>query len=155
VTSAERQTEPLPWNDSFSVGHRELDAEHRRMVDLINQICIASHAIKLPRQHTRLLRKLENLTEIHFEHEEAVLETLYTAMPEDRLTLREMLADSKDGHGAEHRKMLGDLADIRKMRLPPPDAVVAGSKLCDELRAWFVDHAIGYEAQIKTILQSV
>ena len=34
------------------------------------------------------------------------------------------------------------------------EAVAAGANLCDRLRVWFVDHAVGYEAQIKTILQS-
>ena len=30
----------------------------------------------------------------------------------------------------------------------------AGATLCEELKAWFIDHAVGYDAQIKTILQS-
>ena len=143
-------TEPLPWNESFSIGDPELDAEHRQMVYLINEICLAGDANRPARQ--RLLRDLESVTEGHFEHEEAVLEKLYIALPEGRRTLREMLADAKVGHAAEHRKMLGDLGDMS--RALHSDAVAAGSKLCEKLKAWFVDHAIGYEAQIKTILQS-
>jgi hemerythrin-like metal-binding protein len=145
-------TEPLPWNETFSVGHRELDAEHRRMVDLINQICLACDAIQHAQQPLMLLGVLEGVTERHFEHEEAVLEKLYTAMPKGRRRLREMLATAKVEHAAEHRKMLGDLGDMS--RALHSDGVAAGLKLCEKLKAWFIDHAVGYEAQIKTILQS-
>ncbi len=142
-------TEPLPWSETFSIGHRELDAEHRRMVDLINQICFACDASQPARQPLILLRELESLTEEHFEHEEAVLEELFAAT----LNLRETLAAAKVEHAAEHRRTLGDLRDMS--RGLHSDKVAAGSKLCEKLKAWFIDHAIGYEAQVKTIIQSV
>jgi hemerythrin-like metal-binding protein len=154
MTSVEAPTEPLPWNESFSVGNRELDAGHRQMVALINQICCAVSANFLLREHEQLLRELETLTEMHFEHEEIVLEGLYAAMPEDRLTLRAMVAASKVEHVVEPCKMVGDLSDILNMKLPSFGAA-AGPKLCEELKAWFIEHAIGYDAPMKTIIQSV
>ena len=146
-------TEALPWSETFSLGHRELDAEHRRMVDLINQICLACDANQRARQPLTLLRELQSLTERHIEHEEAMLEELYTAMPKDRQILRETLAVAKVEHAAEHRRRLGDLRDMS--RALHSNEVAAGSKLCEELKAWFIDHAIGYEAQLKTIIQTV
>ena len=71
ITSRRKdQSEPLPWSDSFSGGHPELDTEHRLMLDLINRICIGPDAGNC----VRLLSELESLTERHFEHEEAVLQ---------------------------------------------------------------------------------
>ena len=153
MTGAGRRVALLPWNDSFSVGHRELDAEHHQMINLINQMCLAADEAKLLPQQKQLLRELERAAELHFEHEEAVLEAFYTTMPANRLSLREMLADYKAEHIADHRKKLGDLGDIRNMNLRP--SAGAGAKLCEELRAWFIDHAVGYDARIKTIMQSV
>ena len=31
----------LPWSENFAVGHKVLDAEHRRLVDLINEVADA------------------------------------------------------------------------------------------------------------------
>jgi hemerythrin len=63
-----------------------------------------------------------------------------------------MLAATKVEHAAEHRKRLGDLRGMTRA-LQSDDA--AGSMLYEELKAWFIDHAIGYDAQIKTVIRSV
>ena len=145
-------TEPLAWSETFSVGHQGLDAEHRQMVDLINQVCLACDPSQGARQPPTLLRELESLTETHFEHEEAVLEELYTTMSTDRRNLREILAAAKVEHATEHRSRLSDLREIsRTLRCDE----LAVSKLCERLKAWFIDQAVGYEAQMKTIIQSV
>jgi hemerythrin len=38
------ETPFLPWEDEFAIGHEGLDAEHRRLVDAINEINIAERA---------------------------------------------------------------------------------------------------------------
>jgi hemerythrin len=55
-------TELLRWTESFSTGHIELDGEHRRMVDLINQVCLTCDANQRARR-VNLLLELESLTE--------------------------------------------------------------------------------------------
>ncbi len=148
-------TESLPWNEAFSVGHQELDAEHRQMVGLINQICLACDA----KQHERepeqepavLMEELERLTTTHFDHEEAVLRDLSTAIPNPKLS--EIMAAAVTEHAAEHVRRLGELRELS--RELNSDAVTAEAKLCHDLITWFIDHAIVYEAQVKTIIQSV
>src|SRR5579859_1420296 len=89
MTAEIQTTEALPWTEAFSVGHQELDAEHRHMVRLINQICLACGAKKHEREPeqepTVLLEELEHLTKTHFDHEEAVLRDLSTATPNPKL----------------------------------------------------------------------
>src|ERR1700736_2495557 len=99
-------TELLRWTESLSTGHIELDGEHRRMVDLINQVRLTTCDANQRARHLNLLLELESLTEKHFEHEEAVLEELDTATPTGHRNLREMLAATKVEHAAEHRKRL-------------------------------------------------
>jgi hemerythrin-like metal-binding protein len=141
--------EPLPWSESFAVGHSALDAEHRSMVGLINRFCRTRDAD----DRAHLLSELDAMTERHFEHEESVLEQLYLAAPKDRRKLRASLSTALIEHAGEHRRRLGE---IRAMRgALGSDAAAGGATLCDELKAWFIDHAIGYEAQLKTVLQSL
>src|SRR3546814_13637513 len=62
----------LRWKDSFSVGIKALDDDHRLMVQLINAACIARH----DGGRTEALRVHESLAaaaEAHFESEEDVL----------------------------------------------------------------------------------
>lgn len=155
MTAEIHRTEALPWTEAFSVGHQELDAEHRQMVGLINQICLACGA----KQHERepeqepaiLLEELERLTTTHFDHEEAMLRDLSAATPNP--TLRETFAAAMIEHAAEHIKRLDDLRELS--RELHSDAVTAEARLCQDLVAWFIDHAVIYEAQVKTIIRSV
>ena len=96
---------------------------------------------------------LEILTKWHFAHEEMLLQALHAATPKERRTLRDMQATAKVKHAIEHRRRLDELHHM--VRALHADEAVAAAKLCDELKAWFVDHAIGYEAQMKTIMQSI
>lgn len=119
------------------------------MVGLINRFCRAHDAD----DRVHLLSELEAMTERHFEHEERVLEQLYVAAPKDRRKLRASLSTALIEHAGEHRRRLDE---IRAMsRAIGSDAAAGGAVLCDELKAWFIAHAIGYEAQLKTVLQSL
>lgn len=145
-------TEPLRWSETFSIGRPELDAEHLRMIDLINRICVACGASQDRSNLLALLRELEGLTEQHFQHEEALLEANDTSTQNDRRILDGIL-EAKIKHPIEHGRRLNELRKMtRRLRT---DARTAESKLCEELKAWFVDHAIGYEMQMRTIFQSV
>jgi hemerythrin-like metal-binding protein len=148
-------TAGLQWTDIFSLGHPELDAEHRQMVDLINRICLAHDAHHRVPEPIALLHQLEHLTMRHFEHEESVLEALYSATPNDHPTMRETLAAAQMEHAAEHWQRLNDLRNMTSTVANDPLNASKPSNLCEQLKAWFIDHAIGYEAQIKTIIQSI
>ena len=138
----------MPWSESFSLGHRELDAQHRSMVELINRACLARDA----ESRLRLLAELERVTETHFECEEMVLEQLYRAAPKERRMLRDTLSAALIEHAAGHRLRLAEVRAMSHALGTETDA--GGAKFGDELRAWFVGHAIGADAQLKTALQS-
>ncbi|HYM30058.1 MAG TPA: hemerythrin family protein [Candidatus Cybelea sp.] len=144
-------TDTLRWSKSFSIGHKGLDAEHRGMIDLINRFCLARGA-DLHMQHLLSgMRELESLTEKHFKHEEAMLEEHYLAARKGS-RVRESILAAKTEHAVEHQKSLSLLREMS--RTLPADAGAARSKLCGELKKWFIDHAVGYDAQMKTIVQS-
>jgi hemerythrin-like metal-binding protein len=145
---------PLRLSDTFAVGHKDLDAEHRLMVELINSVCVAHGAEREPKGLSVLLRRLEDVTEQHFRHEEIVLQGIRTEQDKRRPWLAHVLDAAINDHSVEHTRMLDDLRAItNKMLTPRPQSTWAA--YCEELKAWFVDHAIEYESQIKTVLQSV
>ena len=125
----------LPWCDSFSVGVAALDADHRGLVDRINEIC--SHA-RVPRRDEALqaFDLLCSQAAAHFEREEKVLQALsgYSHL---------------QAHAGEHRNRLRQLENLRqRYRATTEAAAVAG--LCEDLIHWFVRQSIGHDAEIKS-----
>lgn len=62
----------FPWNDNFNTGLPTLDAQHRKLVDLLNSL--ASH-VAFPGDGTRLERVFDELVDYtvqHFAHEEGL-----------------------------------------------------------------------------------
>ena len=141
----------IQWTESFAVGHQGLDAEHRRIVQIINDVCTAVHTSD-GRLH-ELLKSLRPVTIEHLRNENAILWELrqgtYPALqgrsPSSTL-VKAMAAAAFDEHVAEHGNLVGQFDKIRA--LPP-------AMLCETLQAWFVDHAIKYDAHLKAIFQAM
>lgn len=136
--------EPFPWSDAFAVGNESLDAEHRRMVGLINDICINADEGRNS-ELSSLLGKLQFVSETHFRNEEIVLAQIASEI--DHQHLQTVVRIAIEQHTREHRRRLDEL---QKKSITRSDTL----KLGEELKAWFVNHAIGCEAKVKAILQS-
>lgn len=62
----------IEWNEDMSVGHPELDFDHRRLVEIINRLGVASGQGN--RQVIEfILDDLVNYTEFHFQREERIM----------------------------------------------------------------------------------
>ena len=146
--------EPLRWSDAFAVGHEELDAEHRLMVELINSICMAHGEERHEKELSVHLHRLQEITERHFRHEEAVLQEIRSDQDKRRPWLAHILDVAIKEHSAEHNRRLDELCAIAD-KVHGRRQQVAWAQFCEELKVWFVDHAIEYESKIKTVLQSV
>ena len=141
--------DPFPWSEAFAVGDARLDEEHRSMVGLVNQICIETGASRQGRA-VSLLAELQFVSESHFRHEEALLRRIQAEIEQQHL--RTVVHRAIEDHARSHRRSLDALHRlVEQMR-----AATAGgaTEICHELKSWFVEHAVGAEAQVKTILQS-
>jgi|SRR5579859_6554957 len=135
--------EPFPWSDAFAVGDAVLDAEHRKMVEVINEICVRTEA-GWRESIGPLLRELQFVSEMHFRNEEAVLARIAAEIDQKHLQTVVRLAIAQ--HASAHHE------DLNKLQ-----GLAAGTdnyEICEELKSWFVDHAIREDAQVKTILQA-
>ena len=143
-------TSLLTWCPALSVDHGELDGQHRRMTELINRICARGLPMPAEGDAVAVLDELERLARLHFAHEEAVVRQIWAATADAQL--RRTLPPAILAHDADHRAGLGQLQQLRQ-------AAVAGAPtaagLSMRLKTWFVDHAVGCDAGLKTIIQSV
>ena len=124
----------LRWSDRFMVGVERLDADHRAIVDLINDACSA-WTERRQEELEQVLQRLLELAAAHFEYEEQILCQIpgYTALKT---------------HAGEHRNRLAQLQRIlddvcggqdEGAKVPLPDILVD----------WFIKQSIGHDAAIK------
>src|SRR3546814_6543093 len=124
----------LPWSNSFSIGVEPLDADHRTLVQWINQIC----AYWRDGQRAQALQALDSLSALadeHFQREEALLRKLSG--------YREVEATA-----GEHGKRLYHLTALRRRFCKTDDADDL-RRLCNEVIDWFVRQSVGHDAAIK------
>ncbi|QSI77826.1 MULTISPECIES: bacteriohemerythrin [Niveibacterium] len=66
-------TELFHWSDDFSVGIEEIDAQHKELVDLLNQLHEAIHEHHGRDTSRAILDKLADYTRTHFAVEESLM----------------------------------------------------------------------------------
>ena len=123
------------------------------MVAAINEICEACQAGKPKEVLYALLKALERETLAHLEHENMVMREIFTdqkrGMGNDvKAMTRRMIA----GHVAEHERNLSELRVIMRTARAEPDC--GAEHICAELKKWFLDHAVKYDADLKAIFQA-
>ena len=150
---APRSTKPLQWGDNFTVGHAEIDAQHRRLVDLINDIEAATHAKESPQRRLELLKTLREAAAEHMRQENVILWEIrsgsYAPLQGKGGTpyfVRAMAEAAFDEHMAEHGTILAELDAISRA---PDDA------LCEAIKSWFILHAIKHDSRLKAIFQAM
>ncbi len=120
----------IEWDDSMCLGVAELDDEHRRLVDILNEL----HAfLKTSPSHEKITRIIDQLvayTAYHFMHEEKLF--LGADYP------------GADFHIAEHRALTERVLDIqRNIRFGIQKGVP--EELTRFLKEWLVHHTQGVD----------
>ena len=140
----------LLWGEKLAIGHPLLDTEHRRMLDLINDVITV---VGFKGDPAALLKVLQNVIVEHIEHENRILWQLQAGThellqkhPRMRKVLKMVARSQINDHMTEHR---GFLARFNVIVSNGVDT------LCDELKAWFLDHALSYDASLKAIFQAI
>ncbi len=114
----------VSWSHGLSVNIREIDEQHKKLVQLLNDLYAAMKAGKGEAVQARLLEELVNYTIHHFENEERYL-TKY-GYPEFRQ------------HKQEHEALKAKVADFAgKLR---QGKVAVSSEILTFLKNWVVNH---------------
>lgn len=126
----------IAWGSSLEIGIPEIDAEHRQMVNLLNDLVAASDK---PDQSEvrRILLLLEEYTVAHFAHEERLMTA--TAYP------------GTASHCEEHRRLFAEIGEqIEEMN---SGRLVAAS-VAMFMQGWLIRHIVGADRQFGLALQA-
>ena len=127
----------LEWGDAWLTGHAEIDRDHQRLVELVNDL---SHAMLSGEGHTEtagILSKLVTYTREHFAREEAIWRT-------GKLS-------SQVEHQQTHAKLVDQVETFQRDFLAGKASLT--SDLMAFLREWLIDHVFKVDkAGVKEIL---
>ena len=143
----------IAWTSVFSVGNRVLDAQHQNLVEIINQIYAGlSTSEEATLRHARL-HALIDAAKGHFESENRILGEILSDAAKTRTAVKTLSKAAIGAHVQSHSKALIQLQSIIQM--------IEGAgrsealKYCEELIAWFIDHSVKHDADLKTVFQAM
>jgi len=82
----------IKWRDSYSVNNEEIDQEHMKLVELINEMFCVVRDRKGVNSINNAMDDIIHYTEIHFADEEAILAKIkFPSLEEHQLKHRELI----------------------------------------------------------------
>lgn len=126
----------LEWNDKMSVGVPALDADHQKLLGLVNELHAVVRKKESPAVIGRVLRDLISYTDYHFQAEEQLM----------RLARYPDL----DQHKASHDDLRDKVAGLEARYGGQPDK--AGLAMFDFLSDWLMRHILGDDMKYKDFL---
>lgn len=117
----------VEWHDSYSVGIEAIDNDHKRLLNLINQLQTAAHYQTDPQYEREAFDALVDYTKTHFRREEELMEAhgypTFTA------------------HRAEHEAMIAKVGDMMQRYQAKPHETI--EEAVQYLKKWLVGHING------------
>jgi len=127
------------WNKNFEIGIPAVDEQHRRLVDMINDLAGAiSDGAKLPEIHD-LFGTLMEYAAVHFRDEELLLEQ------------SALSAEAKEKHRKAHRGFVDKAKDVTQHHDLLKTEVAEG--VLEFLITWLISHILGSDKQIANAMQ--
>ncbi|HTH18387.1 MAG TPA: bacteriohemerythrin [Magnetospirillum sp.] len=127
----------IQWNPSFSVGQPVLDADHRKLIDILNQIYDAWTNNTSTVELGRLFDELMDYTDHHFTREEA------------KLSSRDY--SDLNRHHAAHERLRELVMAFRSRHLAGQQADTLTEEMAKFLKSWLLDHILEEDMRYKTL----
>lgn len=128
----------LTWSDKMSVGVEALDADHRKLMNFVNELHAAVRGRAATADVGRILDELIGYTEYHFEVEERL----------QKLARFPDLEEHRQAHEALKTKVYA----LRETFRRDPKAL-NNMKVFDFLSDWLVRHILGDDMKYKPYLE--
>jgi methyl-accepting chemotaxis protein len=125
----------LEWSDRLSVGEASIDSQHRRLVELFNDLLDALHANDSHDIIKKVLEDLLKYTQFHFGHE-------------TELMTKSGYPEQKD-HLAKHTALIEQALEYRRRFLAGESV---GPELTTFLRDWLINHILKTDRQLALFL---
>lgn len=119
----------LTWDEKYSVGVDEIDAQHKEFLEILAAMYAAIYAHKIEEEWPSLLEKLEAHVHTHFATEEAYFKKYNYPETEE--------------HAGQHQLLTQKATDYINRYDPKNTALLL--ELLDFLEDWFVIHSEGHD----------
>jgi hemerythrin len=131
-------TNLMTWSDRYSVGIARIDAEHRKLVDLVNELYAAILAGREDSVTGKVLDGLAAYTVSHFATEEGLM--------------RRYAYPAYAPHKVEHDKLVAQVKQLQQ------DLRAGKAKISREvltfLQSWLIGHMLGMDKKYSGFLQA-
>ena len=126
----------VEWNDSYSVGIESIDLQHKKLLNLINQLQTAVDYSTGAQFEREALDELVDYTKTHFTYEEGLMRD----------------NDYPDflPHKAQHEKMFKKVAEV--LADYEKDADTAMGNAAEYLKDWLINHINGTDKEYSRFL---
>ncbi|WP_320174085.1 bacteriohemerythrin [Maridesulfovibrio sp.] len=122
----------IEWNDSLNIGVKEIDEQHRGLVQMINEILEAFAKGETDTAVDRMLGQLHEYTVVHFNAEEKYMEKIeYPHIQE---------------HRNSHARLKGSVKSLRAARFHYEE--VTPDEIKELLSGWLLEHILREDYKI-------
>ncbi len=129
----------MEWSDKFSVGVGEIDAQHKKLIVMVNDLHAAMGAGKGTEIIGTILDDLIAYTGTHFAYEEQLFSK--TNYPDEV------------AHKAEHAALVRDVVDIQS-KYKSGAVMMLSMQVMDFLKNWLINHIQGTDKKYGPHLNS-
>jgi len=114
----------IEWSDTLSVGVKEIDDQHRSLVDMVNELNAAVHGGWGKEARQKVIDKLIDYTRVHFATEESLMS----------------IADypNSEAHKKQHEDLIVRVKEYLKQYAQNPDS--SSYDLIFFLKRWLTEH---------------
>ena len=125
----------INWNKSYSVGVSQMDKEHQRLIDIINNLYAAMRAGRSKDAIGTILDELIDYTKTHFAHEERLMqESNYAGYDEQKRC---------------HESLIAQVVEIQnKYRA----GTALGQEVMSFLKNWLINHIQGLDKKYGPVM---
>ena len=127
----------IQWDPSFSVGHQDIDNDHKKLLGMINQLQTAIHYQTDETTIEQTLNELIDYTKYHFSREEKIMQDHNYPQFED--------------HKQEHDRMVEQVTRfIDEYRIDKTRTI---ENVLQFLKSWLINHINGSDQQYRPYLK--
>lgn len=126
----------INWSTQYSVEVSEMDAEHQKLIGMINDLHDAMKTGQGKVAMSKILGELDDYTKTHFAHEEKLMEEVkYTGLVEQQM---------------QHQKFISKIAEY-KTKLESENIMTL--EVMNFLKDWLVNHITVIDKKYSTYLK--
>ena len=128
----------IVWDKSWEIGLKDIDAQHKQLVDIINELGEAMKSRKTNDVLSNVLKELDDYTRKHFAFEEAMMK---------RYGYEDLAA-----HKPLHTKFIQQIKDFRQQ--VDDGSISVGVKMFNFLGDWLRGHIRGTDTQYVEVFKA-